>query len=131
MQVALIKFKEAGKKYYFSYEGLDLHINDKVVVETARGVEIGIVYLFKDIEKSDLTSELKPVLRLATPEDIEDDLFNQSAEAAIIEQTKQLVKKNELEMKVLGAEYTLDRKRLLIYFSAEGRVDFRQLVRDL
>ena len=131
MQVALIKFKEAGKKYYFSYEGLDLHINDKVVVETARGVEIGIVYLFKDIETSDLTSELKPVLRLATTEDIEDDLFNQSAEEAIIEQTKQLVKKNELDMKVLGAEYTLDRKRLLIYFSAEGRVDFRQLVRDL
>ncbi len=131
MQVSLIKFKEAGKKYYFSYEGLDIKLNDKVVVETARGLEIGSVYLFKEIEESDLTSELKPVLRLATPEDLEDDRYNQEAEMSVIEQTKQLVKQNELDMKVLGAEYTLDRKRLLIYFEAEGRVDFRQLVRDL
>lgn len=131
MQVALIKFKEAGKKYYFSYEGLDIHLNDKVVVETARGFEIGIVYVFKEVEESDLVSALKPVLRQATEKDLEHDLYNQEAEKDIIEQTKRLVKKNQLEMKVLGAEYTLDRKRLLIYFSADGRVDFRQLVRDL
>lgn len=131
MQVALIKFKEAGKKYYFSYEGLDIKLNEKVVVETARGLEIGIVHLFKEIESSDLTSELKPVLRVATKEDLEDDIYNQATEKSIVETTKQLAKTNELDMKVLGAEYTLDRKRLLIYFASEGRVDFRQLVRDL
>ncbi len=131
MKVALIKFKEAGKKYYFSYEGLDINLEDKVVVETARGFEIGIVYMFKEIEASDLTSELKPVLRLATSDDIEQDEKNQALEPEVIEHTKKLVKKNELEMKVLDAEYTLDRKRLLIYFSADGRIDFRQLVRDL
>lgn len=131
MQVALIKFKEAGKKYYFSYEGIDIKLNDKVVVETARGVEIGIVHLFREITETDLTSELKPILRVATAEDLEDDEYNQAAERSIIETTKQLVKTNDLDMKVLGAEYTLDRKRLLVYFSSEGRVDFRQLVKDL
>ncbi len=131
MQVVLVKFKEAGKKYYFSYEGLNIDLNDRVVVETARGLEIGVVHLFKEIKETDLTSELKPVLRIATSEDLEDDLYNQEAEEGIIEKTKQLVKQNQLDMKVLDAEYTLDRKRLLIYFSAEGRIDFRQLVRDL
>lgn len=131
MQVALIKFKEAGKKYYFSYNGLDIDVNDNVIVETARGLEIGMVYLLKDIDASDLTSELKPVLRKATSEDLEDEAYNEASETGVIEQTKKLVKKNELDMKILGAEYTLDRKRLLIYFAADGRVDFRQLVRDL
>ncbi len=131
MKVALVQFKEAGKKYYFSYEGLTLEVNNLVVVETSRGIEIGKVYLFKDIIETDLTSELKPIIRKATDGDIKEDQYNQTLEPGIIEKSKVLAIQNELEIKVLGAEYTLDRKRLLIYFESENRVDFRNLVRDL
>ena len=131
MKVALVQFKEAGKKYYFSYEGLTLEVNNLVVVETSRGIEIGKVYLFKEIEETDLTSELKPIIRKASEGDIKEDQYNQTLEPGIIDKAKQLAVQNELEIKVLGAEYTLDRKRLLIYFESENRVDFRNLVRDL
>lgn len=131
MKVALVQFKEAGKKYYFSYEGLDIEKNDYVVVETTRGIEIGKVYLFKEIEETDLTSELKPILRKASEGDLKEEEYNRTLEPAVVDKAKQLAKHNELEMKVLGAEYTLDRKRLLIYFEAESRIDFRNLVKDL
>jgi cell fate regulator YaaT (PSP1 superfamily) len=131
VKVALVQFKEAGKKYYFSYEGLTLEVNNLVVVETSRGIEIGKVYLFKDIIETDLTSELKPIIRKATDGDIKEDQYNQTLEPGIIEKSKVLAIQNELEIRVLGAEYTLDRKRLLIYFESENRVDFRNLVRDL
>jgi cell fate regulator YaaT (PSP1 superfamily) len=131
MKVCLVQFKEAGKKYYFSYNNLDIVEKDRVVVETSRGVEIGKVYLFKEIEETDLIAELKPVLRKATLEDIKEDEYNQLLEPAIVEKTKELSFQNQLEIKVLGAEYTLDRKRLLIYFESENRVDFRNLVKDL
>jgi cell fate regulator YaaT (PSP1 superfamily) len=131
MQVALVQFKEAGKKYYFSYQGLELSMKDLVVVETSRGIEIGSVYMFKEIAESDLISELKPILRKATVLDIKENDYNMTLEADIVEKAKELAKKNELEIKVLSAEYTLDRKRLLIYFESENRVDFRNLVKDL
>jgi cell fate regulator YaaT (PSP1 superfamily) len=131
MKVCLVQFKEAGKKYYFSYNNIDIVEKDRIVVETSRGVEIGKVYLFKEIEETDLIAELKPVLRKATLEDIKEDEYNQLLEPAIVEKTKQLSFQNQLEIKVLGAEYTLDRKRLLIYFESENRVDFRNLVKDL
>ncbi|MBE0701301.1 MAG: stage 0 sporulation protein [Acholeplasmataceae bacterium] len=131
MKVALIQFKEAGKKYFFSYQGLDIKQKDLVVVETSRGIEIGKVYVFKEIEETELTSELKPIIRIATEEDIEEETYNQALEPDIVDKTKVLAKQNDLEIKVLGAEYTLDRKRLLIYFESETRVDFRNLVRDL
>jgi cell fate regulator YaaT (PSP1 superfamily) len=127
MKVALVQFKEAGKKYYFSYNNLDLIEKDPVVVETVRGIEIGYVYLFKEVQEEDLISELKPIIRKATEQDIKEDLYNQSLESEILETTKNLSKQLELEMKVLAAEYTLDRKRLLIYFEAENRIDFRDL----
>lgn len=131
MKVALVQFKEAGKKYYFSYEGLELEKNDQVVVETTRGIEIGKVYLFKEIVETDLTAELKPILRKANDGDLKEDEYNRTLEPGILDKAKHLAKQNELDMKVLGAEYTLDRKRLLIYFEAENRIDFRNLVRDL
>lgn len=131
MQVALIQFKEAGKKYYFSYDPFVLDGGEFVVVETARGIEIGKVYMLKEVEENELTTELKPIIRLATKEDLELSLENEVLEPEIVNTTKKLVIQNELEMKVLGAEYTLDRKRLLIYFEAESRIDFRNLVKDL
>jgi cell fate regulator YaaT (PSP1 superfamily) len=131
MKVVLIQFKAAGKKYYFSYEGLELKHNDQVVVETTRGIEIGKVYAFKEVEASDLIAELKPILRLATLDDLKESDYNATLEPAIVEKTKMLSIKNELEIKILNAEYTLDRKRLVIYFESENRVDFRNLVKDL
>ncbi|BCR35373.1 PSP1 domain-containing protein [Mariniplasma anaerobium] len=131
MDVALVQFKEAGKKYFFSYHNLEINQDDLVVVETSRGIEIGRVYLLKEIEESELTSELKPIIRLAQDEDMKEEEYNQTLEKGVVETAKKLSIKNELEMKILGAEYTLDRKRLLIYFEADSRVDFRGLVRDL
>ena len=131
MKVALIQFKDAGKKYFFSYDDLELKRDDLVVVETTRGIEIGKVYMIKEIDPSELTSELKPVIRLAQEDDKKEVEYNQTLETGVVDTTKKLVVKNELDMKVLGAEYTLDRKRLLIYFEADNRVDFRNLVRDL
>lgn len=131
MDVALVQFKEAGKKYFFSYEGLDINQDNLVVVETTRGIEIGRVYMLKEIKASDLTSELKPIIRLANEDDLKEEAYNLTLEKGVVNTAKRLVVKNDLEMKVLGAEYTLDRKRLLIYFEADNRVDFRGLVRDL
>lgn len=131
MNVALVQFKEAGKKYYFSYDRLNLDQNTLVVVETTRGIEIGKVYMLKEIDETELTSELKPIIRIAEEADIKEDAYNQTLEPNVVETTKKLAVKNELEIKVLGAEYTLDRKRLLIYFESESRVDFRALVKDL
>lgn len=131
MQVALVQFKEVGKKYYFSFASFPLMGRELVVVETVRGIEIGKVYLIKEIEESELTNELKPIIRIATEEDINKSLENEKLEPEVVETTKELAVKNELKMKVLGAEYTLDRKKLLIYFEAESRIDFRNLVKDL
>lgn len=131
MHVALVQFKEAGKKYYFSFDGLTLEKTDQVVVETSRGIEIGTIYNFKEIEETELTQELKPILRKANDTDLEEESKNRLLEPSIVDKAKHLVKEHALEMKVLGAEYTLDRKRLLIYFEAETRIDFRNLVRDL
>lgn len=131
MNVALIQFKEAGKKYFFSYDKLNIEQDMLVVVETTRGIEIGKVYMLKEIEPSELTSELKPIIRIAEDADIKEEAYNQTLEPNVVNTAKKLAVKNELEIKVLGAEYTLDRKRLLIYFESENRVDFRGLVKDL
>lgn len=131
MNVALVQFKEAGKKYYFSFGDLTVDLHQHVVVETMRGLEVGQVYQFKDIAETDIASELKPILRIATAEDLEEYEYNRSLAPDIVNKTKVLAVKNKLEIKVLAAEYTLDRKRLLIYFESETRVDFRSLVRDL
>ena len=131
MKVALIQFKEAGKKYYFSFNQIELKQEQAVVVETVRGLEIGYVYLIKDIDQKDIVNELKPILRLATEQDLKEDVYNQSLESEVVETTKKIAKSLSLEMKILSSEYTLDRKRLLIYFEAENRIDFRELVKKL
>lgn len=131
MKVSLIQFKKAGKRYHFKPDGLELNINDQVVVETIRGLEIGTVVDFADVEEKDLFSDLKPVIRVATEEDLLDKQQNNNDVLEIVVTTKDLVKKHNLEMSILDAEYTLDRKKLLIYFEAESRIDFRDLVKDL
>lgn len=131
MKVALVQFQDVGKKYYFSIGNLKLNIDEDVVVDTVRGIEIGKIYLFKEIEESDLTGELKPIIRIATHKDIREKKYNETLQPYIVEKAKELAVKNELDIKVMHSEYTLDRKRLLIYFESDKRVDFRGLVRDL
>ncbi|MDD3842226.1 MAG: stage 0 sporulation family protein [Candidatus Izemoplasmatales bacterium] len=130
--VVSINFSKLGKKYYFETANLDLQFGDKVIVETIRGLELGFVAESpKAIEESELIQPLKPVLRKATDRDYQQYLNNQEEQPEILTRCSQLIKKNNLDMKLLNCEYTLDRAKLIIYFNAEGRVDFRDLVKDL
>ncbi len=132
MKVIKIQFKAVGKKYYFSPNNIDLNNGDKVVVETIRGIELGtVVGDTMDIDEKELVSELKPILRKATQKDLDDYKIAKEKEKGVKEKTKFYAINNGLEMKILGCEYTLDLGKLIIYFEAEGRVDFRQLVKDL
>jgi cell fate regulator YaaT (PSP1 superfamily) len=127
-----IRFKPVGKKYYFSPNDLDLKLYDRVIVETVRGVELGeVIEEVKEIADSEIISAIKPVLRKANAKDVTDHTRNLNDQPDALERTKKHVRKNKLDMKLLGCEYTLDRSKLIIYFNAEGRVDFRELVKDL
>ena len=131
MKVVLVQFEEAGKRYFFDPLDFIIEPNSFVVVETVRGVEIGKAISEKNITEEELIAELKPIIRIANEDDLKINEYNKALEVDIVKKTKELVFSNNLEMKVLGAEYTLDRKKLMIYFEAEGRVDFRDLVKDL
>lgn len=132
MQACEIRFRRAGKRYYFDPLEFEMEQGSFVVVETIRGLELGEVVTPSVTVGEDFGSrELKPILRIATEEDLLAAKENDKDEEEIIKTTKALAKQNELEIKVLASEYTLDRDRLVIYFEADGRVDFRQLVRDL
>ena len=132
MEAIKVQFKPLGKRYFFGVGKLKLSDGVKVVVNTIRGTELGYcVGDVFDLNEMDLTSELKDVLRIATDNDIESFEYNKTLEADILKKTKELSKEHNLEMKVLECEYTLDRSKLIIYFESEGRVDFRDLVKDL
>ncbi|HEY8436868.1 MAG TPA: stage 0 sporulation family protein [Haloplasmataceae bacterium] len=132
LKVVAVRFKPAGKKYFFDPRDFELQIGDHVLVETARGIEYGeVVSHIKEVPKEDVYLPIKPILRKATDEDTEKHLQNKSEEPGILAITEELVKKNGLNMRLLACEYTFDRSKLIIYFSAETRVDFRQLVKDL
>ncbi len=131
-KVVPIKFNQMGKKYYFDAAGFDIKNGDKVVVETVRGTELGFAAENpKMVEESELVSALKPIVRMATNHDYEQYLLNQEEQSGILQKCTAFVAKNKLDMKLLNCEYTLDRSKLIIYFNAEGRVDFRDLVKDL
>ncbi len=130
--VVAIQFNRLGKKYYFDTANIAVNNGDKVVVETARGVELGfVVSNIMTIGNEDLVSPLKPIVRIANEEDIKRYEENLDKEPIVLKKTDELIKLNKLEMKLLNCEYTLDRTKLIIYFNAEGRVDFRELVKDL
>ncbi len=131
-KVIPIKFSKLGKKYYFDTNGFEIKKGDQLVVETVRGFEFGIAAEEpKIIDSSELISALKPVLRIATEKDIHDHERNLSEQPEVIRRCSEMIKKNNLDMKLLNCEYTLDRQKLIIYFNADGRVDFRDLVKDL
>ncbi|MDD3128856.1 MAG: stage 0 sporulation family protein [Candidatus Izemoplasmatales bacterium] len=131
-QVVAIQFNRLGKKYYFSSNNLELKRGDLVVVETIRGLELGeVVTGILEISDSEIVSPLKPILRLANYEDLKAHKENLEKEPYVIQKTSEFVRQNDLDMKLLNCEYTLDKSKLIIYFTAEGRVDFRELVKDL
>jgi cell fate regulator YaaT (PSP1 superfamily) len=131
-EVVGVKFKSAGKVYYFSPEGLRFSIGDKVIVRTARGVELGfIAQENKTVAQSEIVAPLCPVLRQAALEDIQRWESNKQLEKTAFETCVKLISKHKLDMKLIEAEYTFDNSKLLFYFSADGRVDFRDLVKEL
>ena len=127
-----VRFKRAGRVYYFDPSGIDLGVNDYVVVETIRGLELGqVVIAPAQMLANEVTKPLKPVVRRAEAEDIEHAHKLEAKETQAVTECAELVAKLELPMKLLSAEYNLDGSRLTVFFSAEGRVDFRELVREL
>ncbi|MFQ6122630.1 MAG: stage 0 sporulation family protein [Dehalococcoidales bacterium] len=131
-EIVGIRFKRAGKVYYFDPAGIDLEVNDYVIVETSRGPEVGrVVIAPRQVLANEVSGPLKPVMRKADPEDVEQaEKLEAKAEEALIECGK-LIGELQLPMKLLSAEYNLDGSRLTFLFSAEERVDFRELVRRL
>lgn len=131
-RVISVRFKPSGKAYYFAPGPLDVHKGDYVVVETARGNECGeVVEPPKDIPDSSVIGQLKNVLRMADAIDIRQMEQNRADEQKAFQICEERIAKHGLEMKLVEAEYNLDRSKILFYFTADGRVDFRDLVKDL
>ena len=127
-----VRFRTAGKIYFFSPGKLEVETGDKVIVETARGVEFGSVVTGpKEVEDDKITQPLKSVIRLATDEDKKKEEKNKEKEKEAFKICLEKIHKHGLEMKLVEAEYTLDRSKIMFYFTADGRVDFRELVKDL
>ena len=132
MRTIKVQFKPVGKRYFFGVDKYDVKDGDKVVVNTIRGLEMGYcVGEIFNLNEKNLTSELKNIVRIATQEDIKNYEKNKEEQAEIILNTKKFAKNHGLEIKILEAEYTLDKSKLIIYFESEGRIDFRDLVKDL
>lgn len=132
IEVIGVRFRPNGKIYFFDPSGFDLEVGDAVIVETVRGVEYGKVVLSKrEIDEGSITSALKPVIRKAT---VEDDKKNEENKEKCKDAFKiclEKIAKHGLEMKLIDAEYTFDNNKVLFYFTADGRIDFRELVKDL
>ena len=127
-----IRFRNAGKIYYFDPAGFELEVPMHVIVETARGIEMGTVLIApKEVEDDNVIQPLKPVIRIATDEDEKTVENNKEKEKEAFKICKEKIFKHELEMKLVDAEYTFDGNKLLFYFTADGRIDFRELVKDL
>ena len=131
-EVVGVKFKKIGKVYYFSPNKLELKLGDQVIVKTARGTELGEVsMLSREVEDSTLVHPLKKVLRLATEEDREMARQNREKERETMTICEKAIEAHGLDMKLVDVEYTFDGNKLLFYFTSDGRVDFRELVKDL
>ncbi|MCR4400220.1 MAG: stage 0 sporulation family protein, partial [Syntrophomonadaceae bacterium] len=127
-----VRFKPAGKIYYFDGRDLELAKGDKVIVETARGVEYGQVVLARrEVPPEQVVQPLKRVVRKATAEDEAQVRQNQVREAEAYAVAEAKIREHKLPMNLVDVEYTFDRSKIVFYFTAEGRVDFRELVRDL
>lgn len=127
-----VRFRNAGKIYYFSPGEFEIKSGDKVIVETARGMEFGHVVLgSRHVEDEKVIQPLKAVIRMATNEDKEREESNRKKEKDAYRICMEKIRKHELEMKLIDVEYTFDNNKILFYFTADGRIDFRELVKDL
>lgn len=132
VKVIGVRFRRAGKVYYFAPGNLQIEKGMHVIVETARGVEYGEVVLpLKEVTDDSVVLPLKPVLRIATKEDDAQEARNREKEKEAFQICLEKIRKRELEMKLIEAEYTFDNNKVLFYFTADGRIDFRELVKDL
>lgn len=131
-EVISVRFKDVGKNYYFDPKGKAFKKGDRVIVETARGVECGDVTIAnREIPDEEITTPLKPVLRHATPDDLKTVEENKQKEKEAYDICLKKIQHHKLDMKLVDVEYTFDRNKILFYFTADGRVDFRELVKDL
>ena len=131
-KVVGVRFRVAGKVYFFDPLKYPIKKGDHVIVETARGVEYGtVVSDIKEVKDETISQPLKPVIRIATKEDDKREAENKEKEKEAYKVCLEKIRKHELEMKLIEAEYTFDNNKLLFYFTADGRIDFRELVKDL
>ena len=127
-----VRFRTAGKIYYFDPAGRRIKTGDHVIVETARGIEYGYVVLGnREVDESKVVPPLKSVIRMATDEDEAAEARNKQKERDAFKICQEKIRKHHLEMKLIDAEYTFDNNKVLFYFTADGRIDFRELVKDL
>ena len=127
-----VRFREVGKIYYFDPGELELHPGDNVIVDTVRGIEFGTVMIGnRQVEDEEIVQPLKVVRRMATEDDVERVKSNREKEKDAFITCKEKIKERGLEMKLISAEYTFDNAKILFYFTADGSVDFRELVKDL
>ncbi len=131
-EVVGVRFKEVGKIYYFNPVGLKLNTGDRVIVETVRGIECGEVALKnKEVNDDEITKPLKPIIRTATKEDLKTVERNKAKEKDAFDICLKKIEAHGLDMKLVGVEYTFDSSKVIFYFTSDGRVDFRELVKDL
>lgn len=132
VKIVGVRFKPAGKIYYFDPGDLKLDIGNDVIVETARGLEYGMIVIRpRMVKEEDLISPLKPIIRVASNDDAETYLENKVKTKEAYDICEEKIKDHELEMYLIDCEYTFDRNKLIFYFTADGRIDFRELVKDL
>lgn len=132
VEIIGLRFSEAGKIYYFSPKGEKVKLGDKVIVETSRGIEIGRVSIAnKKVDNSEIVAPLKSIMRKATKEDLITAMENRELEKKAHKIAVEKIREHKLSMKLINVEYTFDRSKILFYFTADGRVDFRDLVKTL
>lgn len=132
LKIIGVRFKSVGKVYYFDPQGNNVKQGDKVIVETARGVECGeVVIVDREIDQTKFTSPIKPIIRIANDEDFKRIERNKAKEAEAFKICEAKIAAHKLKMNLIGVECTFDNNKLLFYFTAENRVDFRELVKDL
>ncbi|MCI8858171.1 MAG: stage 0 sporulation family protein [Lachnospiraceae bacterium] len=132
IKVVGVRFRKAGKIYYFDPMQFKITLGSHVIVETARGIEFGTVMIAtRELPEDKVIQPLKPVIRIATPEDEQTEAKNREKEQEAFQICVEKIQKHNMEMKLVDAEYTFDNNKLLFYFTADGRIDFRELVKDL
>ncbi len=132
MIIVGVRFTKAGKIYFFDPAGQDIQAGSHVIVETARGVEYGTVVISnRDVDEKDIVQPLKPIMRVATEEDEKQEAENREKEANAIVICHEKIQKRGLPMKLINVELAFDCSKILFYFTADGRIDFRELVKEL